>query len=347
MKLLLTGDYFYDYQNNQNDFELIKERLSAFDYTILNYEGSFESKNRKNKAVNLSMSQNSLNFKNKNILFCLANNHIFDYGLEGYKKTISLMNDNSLGYFGLELKRNFFDNFKILEKDSLRVCIASFGWANEECVLSESNNPGNVNLTKKNIDNFFKKINGINFDKLIIYVHYGYEYEYYPLPLHVDLLRYFIDKGADLVYGSHSHIIQPYEIYKNKYIFYGLGNFYFGSRRKVYPEISDKGLFLELDICKTYINIVPKYIIYNRKLNKSDLNVNCDFYQKYLLKILSFAIYSKKYKKIRLRKKNPRPILYKNSVFINNLKYKSWKLIVDITGFLKVRKIIKVLLRWE
>jgi poly-gamma-glutamate capsule biosynthesis protein CapA/YwtB (metallophosphatase superfamily) len=45
-----------------------------------------------------------------------------------------------------------------------------------------------------------------------------------------DLLRYMIDLGADFIYSSHSHIIQPHEIYKKKYIFYGLGNFYFASQ---------------------------------------------------------------------------------------------------------------------
>lgn len=36
-----------------------------------------------------------------------------------------------------------------------------------------------------------------------------------------------IDAGADVVLGSHPHVVQPMEIYHNKAIFYSLGNFLF------------------------------------------------------------------------------------------------------------------------
>ncbi|MEZ5146693.1 MAG: CapA family protein [Bacteroidales bacterium] len=39
--------------------------------------------------------------------------------------------------------------------------------------------------------------------------------------------RRLIDAGADLIIGHHSHTVQPFEIYKGKYIFYSLGNFVF------------------------------------------------------------------------------------------------------------------------
>lgn len=41
------------------------------------------------------------------------------------------------------------------------------------------------------------------------------------------LARKFIDQGADLIVGSHPHVIQDIEMYKNKLIFYSLGNFIF------------------------------------------------------------------------------------------------------------------------
>jgi len=346
LKLLLTGDYFFDYKNSQDDFENIKNKIKDFDYSIINYEGTLKSDSVRNKAVNLSMSEESLEFDSKNILFCLANNHIFDYDLDGYTKTISLIDTKNHKYFGLESKRDKFNNYKIIEKENLKICIASFGWANEECVLSSGSKPGNVDLTKENIRLFFESIKNIKYDKLIIYTHYGYEYEYYPLPLHVNLFRYMIDLGADFIYSSHSHIIQPYEIYKEKYIFYGLGNFYFASRRDIYPESSDQGLLLELDIDKDNINVLPKYIQYNRELKESLLDDCCDYFERDKLNIESFDIYSKEYKNFRLRKKNPRPILYKDSDFSNNLKFRIWKLIVDITGFLKIRQIIKRILGW-
>lgn len=49
-----------------------------------------------------------------------------------------------------------------------------------------------------------------------------------------------IDAGADLIVGHHSHTLQPYEIYKNKYIFYSLGNFCF-------DNITSNGKQIEID----------------------------------------------------------------------------------------------------
>jgi hypothetical protein len=345
MRLLLTGDYFYDYKDEKSDISKIKNKFCEYDYVILNYEGSLKSNTLRSKAVNLSMSENSLDF-DTNVLMCLSNNHIMDFGKDGYEKTISLMKTNNLKFFGLESKKDQFDNYKVIEKDNLKVCIDSFGWANEECVLSQPNQAGNVNLTKKNIEMFFEKIKSIKYDNLLIYVHYGYEYEYYPLPLHVDLFRYMIDLGADFIYSSHSHILQPYEVYKDKYIFYGLGNFYFASRRDIYPESSDLGLFLDLEINKTDINITTKYINYDRLLKQSVILDKCTYLQEYNLDIKSFKTYSSDYAKFRKRKKNPRPILYKDSEIMNSLKFRSWKMIVDITGFLKIRQIVKKILGW-
>ena len=346
MKLLLTGDYFFDYEDCQNDFDRIKDRLEKYDYSIVNYEGSFKSETVKRKSVNLSMSVESLNYKNKNVIFCLANNHVFDYDKKGLFKTVELMRSLGFSSFGLESKTNQFDNFIIIEKDNIKVCIAAFGWLNEECVPSTSHMTGNVNLTKGNVERLFQSLEEVEYDELIIYSHYGYEYEYYPLPLHLGLFRYMIDLGASLVYSSHSHIVQPYEIYKGKYIFYGLGNFYFGSRRNLYPESSDRGLVLEVEISNEMIVVHPKYVKYDRKALSSFFESKCNYFNDNLLKESSLDNYSDNYKLFRSRKKNPRPILYWESAIGNILKYKAWKLAVDITGFLKIRQFVKKILGW-
>ena len=45
--------------------------------------------------------------------------------------------------------------------------------------------------------------------------------------------HYMIDAGADLVIMHHPHVVQGYEIYKNRTICYSLGNFCFGGNKKV------------------------------------------------------------------------------------------------------------------
>ena len=64
-------------------------------------------------------------------------------------------------------------------------------------------------------------------DFRIVYVHWGNEFINYPCIDQKNLAHLIIDKGADMIIGMHPHVLQGFEIYKDKYIFYSLGNFVF------------------------------------------------------------------------------------------------------------------------
>ena len=66
-------------------------------------------------------------------------------------------------------------------------------------------------------------------DYLVVYVHWGVERETEPKDYQRAMGRQYIDAGADLVIGSHPHVLQPVEYYNGKPIVYSLGNFVFGS----------------------------------------------------------------------------------------------------------------------
>jgi hypothetical protein len=64
-------------------------------------------------------------------------------------------------------------------------------------------------------------------DVLIVQFHWGLEYTPYPLSWQVELAHTAIDAGAALVVGHHPHVVQSYEVYKDRVIVYSLGNFLF------------------------------------------------------------------------------------------------------------------------
>ncbi len=66
--------------------------------------------------------------------------------------------------------------------------------------------------------------------------HWGTEKETVPDETQIELGHIAVDEGADLVIGSHPHVIQGYEKYNGRYIVYSLGNFCFGGN----PNPSDK-----------------------------------------------------------------------------------------------------------
>ena len=66
-------------------------------------------------------------------------------------------------------------------------------------------------------------------DYLVVYVHWGIERNTQPEAYQREMGHQYIDAGADLVVGSHPHVLQGIELYHGKWILYSLGNFVFGS----------------------------------------------------------------------------------------------------------------------
>jgi len=69
-------------------------------------------------------------------------------------------------------------------------------------------------------------------DLIVVYVHWGQERNPYPLDYQVNMARGYIDAGADLVIGSHPHVLQGLEYYNGKWIAYSLGNFIFTDAKR-------------------------------------------------------------------------------------------------------------------
>ena len=85
---------------------------------------------------------------------------------------------------------------------------------------------------------------------MVVLIHWGIEREEKPQEYQRALAKRYIDAGADLVIGSHPHVLQGIEYYKGKPIFYSLGNFVFGSSipktMLVQSEFSNDSLDLKL-----------------------------------------------------------------------------------------------------
>lgn len=76
---------------------------------------------------------------------------------------------------------------------------------------------------------------------VIVYVHWGQEHEYDITEGQQTAGRAAIDAGADLVVGSHPHVVQGWEVYQGRYLVYSLGNFCFGGNTN--PDDKDCLIF--------------------------------------------------------------------------------------------------------
>lgn len=186
--------------------------FAADDLTIVNMEGTLtESDSRQDKqfAFKGPAEYTSILTSGDVEAASLANNHSKDYGTQSYEDTIASLDAAGILNFGYE---------RIAYADVKGVKVALIG--TYELALHEG-------IEEEMVGNI-QKARAEGAEVVLVYIHWGIERETVPNSTQMNLGHAAIDAGADLVVGSHPHVIQGWEVYKDRYIVYSLGNFCFG-----------------------------------------------------------------------------------------------------------------------
>lgn len=139
----------------------------------------------------------------------MANNHSRDYGKTSYTDTIETLEAANIDTFGYE---------RISYQDVNGIKVALIG-AYE---LAEG-----LGMQDDMVD-LIDEAREEGAQLVAVYIHWGIEKDTVPNETQVTLGHVAVDAGADVVIGSHPHVIQGYEKYHGRYIVYSLGNFCFG-----------------------------------------------------------------------------------------------------------------------
>ncbi|TSC68991.1 MAG: hypothetical protein G01um101456_403 [Parcubacteria group bacterium Gr01-1014_56] len=140
----------------------------------------------------------------------LANNHALDFGEFGYDDTRGFLYTAGVGSFGSPFNDAHIALQLILKNKKL--CMVGY---------HALFNPDTTSVLSK-----IKTIRP-QCDHLILFAHWGEEYQHEPTPKQRESAHAFVDAGVDVVVGAHPHVVEPLEIYNNHAIFYSLGNFLF------------------------------------------------------------------------------------------------------------------------
>lgn len=178
------------------------------DFTIANLECALtESTAAANKTFLFkSKPEYGQIMKNGSVEFVtLGNNHVLDYGQQGYDDTKAAMEELGIGYAGR-------DEWSIYETESglkIGVYAVSFGEVSQ-------------------IEAGIKALRDEGAEFIIAALHWGDEGAYTVNSLQVKQGHAAIDAGAHIVYGSHPHTLQKHEEYNGGHIYYSMGNWSFG-----------------------------------------------------------------------------------------------------------------------
>lgn len=155
-------------------------------------------------------------------------------------------------------------------------------------------NENKIGAALLNINHVIKDITALKniVDFVVIHLHWGDEEIKFPKKEDVDKARMFVEAGADLIIGHHAHVIQSMEIYKGKYICYGIGNF-------IFPNFDVQSNFNGEMFLERAVKI-------QRNSNKESILVELDKDLEVSIKTLKFDGLKVQYSNVDIPRKIPR-----------------------------------------
>lgn len=147
----------------------------------------------------------------------IANNHTYDFGASGYASTRQYLSDWGVAAFGHPYNASSSLS-AVLSVRGKAICLVGYHALFAPSVTAVATEIARLRLPTPE---------GSRCYRIVVFAHWGQEYETAADAAQVGQARAFIDAGADLVIGAHPHVVQNVEVYKGKAIFYSLGNFMF------------------------------------------------------------------------------------------------------------------------
>ncbi len=302
--------YKTSYTNGTYDFDSIFSKVK--DYTknaniaiagieTNFYNDSYEGRNKYNSPKELAAALSNIGVDVVNS----ATNHSFNYGAEGVKSTISVLQENNIEVSGI--KNDTFNGNVIKEVNGIKMAFLSYTYGLNSVSQITDEQKQYINFVdkdkmKQDIDAV--KSNGAEY--VCVAVHWKTSGNFKPTQEQKDLANYLAENGADIIIGTHPNEVETMEVKensqgKNVLILYSTGNYISAQ--------SDVGMILQVQVTKSVqgdnsevwlsqVKYIPTYVYKNNgKYEILDVRETVSEYENEDSKIVTKATY-KRLKKV-------------------------------------------------
>ena len=239
-----NGEFDFNYV-----FDDIRDELFSADFTVGNLETTFAGSKRGYSSYPQFNTPETLAdaIKNAGIdLVSTANNHSLDTGYSGIESTIDFLDQTEIMHTGTYKSQEAQNQTIIAEIKGLKVAFLSFTYGTngipipvgkEYCINIIDDNfiIDRLDLAKKE-----------NPDIICVFMHWGEEYQNSPNNEQIRLANLLFENGANIILGSHPHVLQKMENTDSGFVIYSLGNFVSGQVK----ENTRNSIILNLTITK-------------------------------------------------------------------------------------------------
>lgn len=273
-KLIAVGDIMmhstqtrsgYDAKSQTYNFDSffapVKNILSKGDWVIGNLEtplagedvGGYTGYPLFNAPAQLADAAKKAGF---NIL-TTANNHALDRGEKGVIRTIANLRDRQIAFTGTSASATQASKPLISTKNNISLAILAYTYGTNGIPIPKGKDYLVSLIDEKKIVKDIAKARKQGADIIAISLHFGDEYQRQPNPQQKQLVENLLKAGADIILGSHPHVVQPYKIFKfpgkngktrKAVAIYSMGNFISGQMK----DYTDLGVIFQVTIRKKF-----------------------------------------------------------------------------------------------
>lgn len=248
----------YDFKHN---FEYVKKYIKSADLAVANFEtvtagedipySGFPNFNSPVETLD------AIKYAGFHML-TTSNNHCLDQGKKGLLNTISAIEERGLINIGT-YKEPAEDIF-MMDINNIKIALLSYtyGFNGMGYTLTEEEQKYMVRkIDEDRIEHDIQKTKDKGADIVVVFIHWGNEYQREPSEEQIKLGRKMVQWGANIILGSHPHVIQRSEIIqyngKDNYIIYSMGNFLSNQRRETMDnKYTEDGVMVKLILEKDY-----------------------------------------------------------------------------------------------
>jgi len=255
-------------QDNTHSFTYVADALAAPDITFAQLETPLAPTEYTSEGMILVAQPETVAGLEKSgiDLVSLSGNHFGDALSEGMLSTFATLDEHGIKYFGAGRDQERAFQAQIFEKNGTRFGFISFVNIMPDSYGAGPDYPGSAWVDFLSLTDQEKIVDSLqqaakNCDVLIAGFHWGTEYTPNPTSVQQQIAHLAIDNGADIVIGTHPHVVQADEIYQNKYIIYSLGNFIMD---QMWSEETQEGVLLYFYVMDDQIisyDLVPTHVI--------------------------------------------------------------------------------------
>jgi poly-gamma-glutamate capsule biosynthesis protein CapA/YwtB (metallophosphatase superfamily) len=263
-------------------YEFVKPYISQADYAIGNLEltcagesrgfSGYPSFNAPDEYVDAVKSA-GFDF------LVTSNNHSMDLGEKGLLRTIEQINRNQLGYTGTFISQKDHDSIRILKSKDISFAVLNYTYGTNGAYPEKGNEFMLNVIDSAKIYHDIQQAKKLNPDFVMVFYHFGAEYNPDPNEYQKKAARWAHHAGANIIIGGHPHVVGPCEwILPNKFnkdtafVCWTMGN-YVSNMTKRY---TDAGVMITLKLKKNNLSnkksiqaeYVPTWVYKGENTNK-------------------------------------------------------------------------------